>query len=800
MLSNYLKIAWRNLWRSKVFSGINIVGLSAGLASCLLLFIYITHELSYDNFQQKADRLVRVTMEYSVDGRAAKIPFTGTKAAPEFARQFTEVEAGVRMLNREGIVAKGTQTYDEKRIVFADSSFFTLFSFPMQVGSPTTALAGPNQVVLSATKAATYFGTENPIGKSLRINTGGSFRDYLVTGVVADCPSNSQIKYDLLLSFSTLPAAKQEEWYSANYATYLLLRSPDAIHSLQATIPGFMKAQFPPEETTPGNYLTYNLEPLRWVHLHSDVVGYFEPNGNLTYVYIFGAIACLILLIACVNYVNLATARAVERAQEVGVRKVMGAGGNQLFRQFMGESALVTAIALLGALLLAVLVLPLFNALTNQQFSPTVWLKPISLLLLLSIGLTVSLIAGSYPALVLARFQPIRVLKGQLKTNGTGRLRQSLIVFQFAITIFLLISTLLIRNQLRFIQQKNVGYAKEQVLLLPVDGQVNDNIRVIKSEFRQNAAVERVSLASDSPVFVEGGYSMRHPAMQTGQQKMVAGLTVDEDYVSTLGLRLIAGSDLNAADMDRISRSDNDSLTRSRFILNESAARELGWTPHQAIGKRLDVNGRLGLIKGVVSDFHFASMKQKIGPLVMFPQNGGEVLLVRLSGTQLPNTLAFLESKWKTLVPGRPFSYQFMDEEFNKLYSAETRTGEIFSVFASLSIFLAFLGLFGLSAYTTAQRTKEIGVRKVLGASVASIVTLLSKDFLKLVLVAILIASPIAWYAMNRWLQDFAYKTTIEWWVFAFAGIVAISVALLTVSFQSIRAALINPVNSLRSE
>ncbi len=293
---------------------------------------------------------------------------------------------------------------------------------------------------------------------------------------------------------------------------------------------------------------------------------------------------------------------------------------------------------------------------------------------------------------------------------------------------------------------------------------------------------------------------MRHPAMQAGQQKMVTGLTIDEDYISTLGLRLVAGSDLDATDMDRVSRSDNDSLTRSRFILNESAAHELGWTPQQAIGQRLDVNGRLGLIKGVVSDFHFASMKQKIGPLVMFPQNGGEVLLVRLSGTELPNTLTALESKWKTLVPGRPFSYQFMDKEFSKLYSAETRTGDIFSVFASLSIFLAFLGLFGLSAYTTAQRTKEIGVRKVLGANVVSIVALLSKDFLKLVLVALLIASPIAWYAMTQWLQDFAYKITIEWWVFALAGLLALGVALLTVSFQSIKAALTNPVKSLRSE
>lgn len=800
MLKNYLKIAWRNLWRNKVFSGINVVGLSVGLASCLLLFVYITHELSYDDFQKKADRIVRVTMEYSMEGRVAKIPVTGTKVAPEFGRQFPEIESGVRMINRDGVVRKGDQQFSEKRIVFADSAFFTLFSFPLRKGNPQTALVGPNVVVLSESRAQRYFGSENPVGKMLSINTGGSFRDFLVTGVIADCPSNSQIKYDLLTSFATLPAAKSEEWYSSNYATYLLLRKPSDISPLQAKIPGFMKTQFGKEEMSPGSYLTYNLEPLRWVHLHSDVDGSFEPNGDLTYIYIFGSIALLILLIACVNYVNLATSRAVERAQEVGVRKVMGAMQGQLFGQFIGESIIVTLIALALALVLATLTLPLFNTLSDRQFSAAVWLQPTNLGLLFGVGLLVSLVAGSYPALVLARFQPVRVLKGHLKTTGAGQFRQVLIVFQFAITAFLIISTLLVRNQLAFIQQKKLGYSKEHVLMLPVDRQVNAKIAAIKSEFRQNADVQHVSLASDSPVFVEGGYGMRHPNMPAGQRKMVTGLTVDEDYVPTMSLHLIAGSNINAVDMDRISRTDNDSLTRSRFILNESAVKELGWTPQQAIGQRLDVSGRLGEVKGVVADFHFASMKQKIEPLVLFPQNGGEILLVKLSGSRLPNTLQFLENKWRTLIPERPFSYEFMDDEFNKLYAAETRTGRIFSVFAFLSIFLACLGLFGLSAYATAQRTKEIGVRKVLGASVFSIVGLLSKDFLKLVAIAILVASPIGWYVMNRWLRDFAYRIDIDWWVFAVAGLLAVGIALLTVSFQSIKAALMNPVKSLKTE
>lgn len=802
MLRNYLKIALRNLWRSKVFSSINVIGLSVGLASCLLLFMYITHELSYDDFQQKADRIVRVTMEYSMEGRAAKIPQTGTKVAPEFGRQFPEIESGVRLINRDGVVINGDQQFSEKRIMFADSAFFSLFSFPLLKGNPQTALAGPNLVVLSESTAKKYFGTENPIGKGLRINTGGSFRDYSVTGVVEDCPANSQIKYDLLTSFLTLPAANRpEEWYSANYATYLLLRNPEAITSLQAKIPGFMKTQFSKEEMSGSNYLTYNLEPIRRVHLHSEVEGSFEPNGDLTYIYIFGSIALLILLIACVNYVNLATSRAVERAQEVGVRKVMGAQQGQLFGQFMGESVIVTSISLVLALLLAALTLPLFNTLSDRQFSIETWLKPSSLLLLLGIGVVVSLIAGSYPALVLARFQPIRVLKGQLKTAGAGQFRKTLIVFQFAITAFLIISTLLVRNQLSFIQHKKLGYSKDHVLLLPVDKEVLDKIHTLKSEFRQNADVQQVSLASESPVFINGGYSMRRTNMPDGKYKMVAGLQIDEDFIKTMNLHLVAGRDLTRTDVEQAMHPDGDSLNYYHFIPNESAVKELGWTPEQAIGQKIDMgSGRKGEIKGVVADFHFASMKQKIGPLILFPEMQGEILLVKLAGNQLPNTLQFLESKWRTLIPNRPFSYEFMDEEFNKLYSAETRTGKIFSVFAFLSIFLACLGLFGLSAYTTAQRTKEIGVRKVLGASVFSIVGLLSKDFLKLVLVAILIASPLAWYGMNQWLQDFAYKIDIEWWVFALAGLLAVGIALLTVSFQSIKAALMNPVKSLKSE
>ncbi|GAA4447039.1 ABC transporter permease [Nibrella saemangeumensis] len=802
MLKNYLKIAWRNLWRNKGFSLINIFGLAVGLASCLLLFMYLSHELSYDDFHENGDRIVRVTMEFGLEGKVSKAPVTGTRVGPEFGRQFPEVESAVRLLNGQAVVRYGDQQFSEKRFVYADSSLFNIFSFRLLKGNPQQVLAGPNLVVLSASTAQKYFGKEEPIGKVLRINTGRSDKDFTVTGVVQDCPANSQIKYDLLASFTTLAAAREpEQWYSANYATYLLLRRPESIAPLQVKIPAFMKTQFGELSLTGKDYLTYNLEPLRRVHLYSDVEGNFEPNGDLIYIYIFGSIALLILIIACVNYVNLASSRAVERAQEVGVRKVMGALQAQLFGQFIGESVLVTLSALLLGVLLAYLALPLFNELSARAFTFDMWVQPKYLLLLLGVALLVSLIAGTYPALILARFRPVKVLKGNLKTVGAGQFRRALIVFQFAITAFLITSTLIVQNQLSFIQNKKLGYNKDHVLVLPADKQVVEKIKSLKNVFKQNANVRDITLAYESPVYINGGYGMHRQDMPDDQYKMANGLPVDEDFIRTMGLRIIAGRDLTQKDVEMASRPDGDTLNYYYFVLNESAVKELGWTPQQAIGQKMDMGGnRKGEVKAVIEDFHFASMKQQVGPLVIFPEGGGNVMLVKLSGNQLESTLQYLEAKWRALVPDRPFEYEFMDEEFSKLYAGEVRTGRIFSVFAFLSIFLACLGLFGLSAYTTAQRTKEIGIRKVLGASVMSIVTLLSKDFLKLVVVALVIASPLAWYAMNQWLKDFVYRIDIPWWVFVIAGILAIAIAFLTVSLQSIRAAFQDPVKSLKTE
>jgi putative ABC transport system permease protein len=657
-------------------------------------------------------------------------------------------------------------------------------------------LDAPDQVVLTEATARRYFGDADPVGKTLRINDR---KDVTVTGVVANPPAYSQMKFDAVASFSTLEGNHRTiQWWSANYITYLLLRNSGAIQTLQAKIPGYMKRLAGETGMTGSNYVTFNLEPLTDVHLRSELPG-FEPNADITYVYIFSVIALLILVIACVNYMNLATARATQRAREVGVRKVMGALRSQLFGQFIGESVILTGMAVLLSLVLVPLLLPAFNRLADRQlvFNPIE--SPGTLLALLGLGVLVSLAAGSYPAAILSRYQPVRVLKGNFITSGSGvAVRKALIVLQFVISTFLIVATLAVQNQLNFIQTKKLGYDKEHVLVMPADGKMAAVFSTFKNELKSNPNVRHVTLAYDNPTAIGGTYGLRTPQMPVGQSKLVTAVPVEQEFLQTFGMQLVAGTNFTEADVQESLKPEKEAYFA--YILNEAAVKELGWTPQEAIGRKVHLNVD-GVVRGVVRDFHFASMRKEIGPLVIFMEKlyGGD-LMVKLSGNDVPGTLDFIESKWKALAPHRPFTYQFLDDAFNSLYGAEQRVGKVFGVFAFLAIFLACLGLFGLAAFTTAQRTREIGIRKVLGASVGSIVTLLSKDFLKLVGVAFLLAAPLAWYAMHKWLEGFVYRVDLAWWLFAGAGALAGGIALLTVSFQSIKAALTDPVKSLRSE
>lgn len=797
MLKNYLKIAFRNLVNNPAASFINSFGLTIGLCSCLLIGIYIRHELNYDSFEQHSDRIVRVIMGYRFQGggEEKKGNFTSIRVAPVFKQTFPEISAAVRMTQYKQVVKYQDKQINEKRFMYADPAFFDIFSFKLLTGDIKTALKSPNEVILTESAAKRYFADAEPIGKTIRVGTNNQL--YQVTGLMADCPSNSQIKFDFLASWSSLDlAGKEKTYWDANYTTYFLLKDKDAIPSLQAKIGPFMKK----EMAGGGATVNFYLEPFESIHLHSEYDG-FEPSNNIKYIYILEAMALLILLIACFTYINLNTSKSLERAKEVGVRKVIGAEKMQLFWQFIGESALLCLVALVISFIAAALLLPAFNRLTEKDLPLAALFSLPVIAVAVGVALLVSLFAGCYPALILANFQPIRVLKGSFKNTGSGQwLRKSLIVFQFGISVLLIVTTFVIQRQLHYIQDKNLGYNREHVLILPMDEKMSANIGVIKQEFKADPNVVSISGCRSTPVSIGGGYNMRSASMPENEQIAVTADPVDEDFVKTTGLQVVAGADLDQQDMAAVLNTDRQK-NEFHFILNESAAKELGWTPRQAVGKKMFLDAsRPGYVKAVVKDFNFESLHHTIKPLVLFPDPGGRYLLMKLRGNQVRETLTLLQAKWKTLVPYKPFEYRFMDEDFNQLYNSELRLGSVLNIFSAIAIALACLGLFGLSAYAARQRVKEIGIRKVLGARVSQVAALLTVDFIKLVLLSILVAAPLAWLAMDKWLSDFAYRIELSWWMIALAGSIVVVIAVITVSFQAIKAALLNPVKSLRSE
>jgi len=798
MFKNYFKTAWRNLVKNKISSSINIAGLTIGLTCCLLIALYIQHELSFDKFQANGDRIARVVMQYSFDGSSESNEgnFTSVRVAAIFPKTFPEVESAIKMTNYSRVVRYGEKMFDEKNFMYADANFFDIFSFKLLTGSGRDALSTPFDVVVTESTARKYFGNSDPVNRMLRVGNDSNL--YRVTGVMQDCPRNSQIQCDFVASFASLGITKDAEdtYWDANYTTYLLLENKDNIASLETKFPAFMKKEMAGQGAT----VNFHLERFNKIHLYSPYDS-FVPNNSITYIYILAAVALLILIIACFTYVNLSTARSLERAREVGVRKVIGALKNQLFWQFINESFLISLIAVLLSLLLSALLLPFFNSLSNEQLEARSLFSLPFILFSISVAVIISLLAGIYPALILTKFQPVRVLKGAFKNTASGQaLRKSLIVFQFAISVFLIVSTFIVQQQLYFIQHIKLGYDRDHVVVLPLDEQMISNLAVIKQQFRQNPGVLSVSSCSTTPVQGGGGFNMRSDIMPADKQMAVTADRVDEDFVNTLGLQIIAGRNLTAQDMKDVS---NDDYQKNifHFILNESAAKQLGWTAQEAIGKKMFLGDqRPGIVAGVVKDFHFESLHAPIKPFILFPESWRRQLLVKVSGAHLQQTISYLESSWKALVPHRPFEFHFLDDDYNKLYRSEMTLGTIMDLFAGIAIVLACLGLFGLSAYTVQQRFKEIGIRKVLGASVSNIAVTLSRDFILLTGIAIVIAIPAAWWASAKWLQGFSYRTTVSWNVFALAAFATILLAVITVSVQAIKAAVANPVKSLRTE
>jgi putative ABC transport system permease protein len=794
MLRNYFKIALRHLQKNKLYAFANIVGLSIGIASCLLIGIYIWHELSFDRFHKNADRIARVTWQYNFGDVENKIASTGTKVGPEFQRRFPEVQAYARLLKYPRVISYNNQMFDEKKFLYADSAFFSMFSFPLLKGDEKTVLAGPDKIVITRTAAKKYFGNEDPVGKTVKV---GGTKDFLVTGIAEDAPEASQIQFDFVGTFSSLSASKEEKWNEANYITYLLLQNERSFPMVQKKINDYMRKIGKDEMHLEGNqYMAYHLEPLTRVHLHSDLDG-FEPNNNILYIYIMAVMAALILLIACVNYTNLSTAQSARRSAEISMRKVMGAGKMQVFNQFITETFLLTLLGVGLALVLSALLMPAFNQLAGKDFHTGILFQPALLLVLLMAALLIAFAAGAYPALILSGAKLINLLKSGFTFTGSATFRKSLIVFQFVISIFLIIATIVILQQLSFIRNKDLGYNKEQVVVLPVDRKTAEHYDDIKQALAANPGVLSVAGAYEDPTHIDWGDGIH---TKDGKEVTVNALPVDEDFVKTMNLKIIAGSDYNQTDVLQFDTSNDGQNLRYTFMVNESALKALGWKPEEAIGKTI-TKGRDGVIKAVVKDFHFRSLHEAINPLVIFldkRQMGS--LFVKLSGSHVSTTLQNLEKTWKERVPHRPFEYHFLDEDYAQLYKAEQRTANVFTTFSTLAILLACLGLFALTAYTMVQRTKEIGIRKVLGASLMNILTLVSKDFLLLILLALLIATPVAFLAASKWLDSFSYKINLQWWVFAAAGLATLLIAFVTICLQAIKTALANPVKSLRTE
>jgi putative ABC transport system permease protein len=801
MLKNYFTVAWRNLLRHKGYTFINVAGLAVGMACCLLITLYVRHELSYDRYHAQADQIYRVLQAFRTGTPAAgQLPapeeyqvWGNAPVGPALAAEFPEVRKMVRFTSHQSLLLQhGDRRFQEADLLFIDSTAFEVFSWKMLAGNPRQALVAPNSIVLTQSTARKYFGDRNPVGLTLRVENQETFT---VTGLMEDVPSNSHFTFNGLMSMSTFRKWRSEIfgwWGYVDFYTYLVVPPGTNIRSLEAKVPAFLGRHNPNNK---GYALAF--EPMTEAYLYSRAGRQPGATGSLANVYIFSSIAVFILLIACINFMNLSTARSVERAREVGVRKAIGARQAGLMGQFLTESVSLSLVAGVLAIGLAYFVLPGLGALSGKKLSAGS-LFSWTLVPWLAVAVVgVGLLAGSYPAWVLARFQPVQVLKGTFRSSTRGvALRKGLVVFQFSLTMALIAGTAVVFSQLDHLRTRDLGFRQDQMLVIDFGGdpQVLQKLETIKAVFEEHPAVVSASASRSVPGdFIPNAYTEVQAAGGEMLAKSPLLYEVDVDFIPHLGVQMVAG---------RAFSRQFPADTAKSLLLNEAAVKEFGYAnPADVIGKRFSQWGREGTVIGVVKNFNFRSLHTQVEPLSLrLEPRSSSRLSLRIKPGNVQSTLADVEKLWGQLAPQRPFVHTFLDESFNRQYQAELRFGQVFSVFAGLAIFIACLGLFGLATFTAGQRTKEISIRKVLGASVGSIAGLLSKDFIRLVLLAIVIATPVSWYAMYRWLDHFPYRVTIGPGIFVMAGAVAVLVALAPIGWQSVKAALANPVKSLRND
>ena len=804
MLKNYLTIAMRNLLRHKGYSTINILGLAIGMACCVIIILYIQDELSYDRYHTKKDRIYRLAESMEAPGRLLEAAVTPAPWAPALVRDYPEIEHAVRLKppGSRWLIRYEDKRFYEKGFFFADSTVFDVFTLPLVKGNPATALTVPNTLVFSESMVKKYFGDEDPIGKMI---TGDSVYKFTITGIMQDLPKNSHFHFDFLASYATLaadslygePSTFQNGGFNHGFYTYLQLKEGYPPGELEKKFPDFLEKYLGEQLKSYGVKARPYLQPVTDIHLHSNLEAELEANSDIRYVYIFSLLASFILLIACINFMNLATARSAHRAQEVGMRKVLGAYRTQLMGQFVGESLLLALIALAVAIGLVHLLLPQFNDLAGKQLEMNYlssWLAPA----LLGIALLVGILAGGYPAFFLSSFRPVAVLHGALKADATrATMRKILVVFQFTISIIMIIGTGVVFTQLNYMQNSKLGFDKEHVIVsrLP-DQEAIQGFESYKESVLQYPEITGVSNSTSVPGEI-ASISLITPEGVPGDQSptyvMVSG---DYEFLDVMGIEVAQGRNF----------SREFATDSTACLINEAAVRSLGWD--DPVGKQFTFPGAppdfppLRVI-GVMKDFHMRSLHQKIEPMMLTFNRfgGGPFMEIKIQGKNISRALEILQEQWHKVYPAHPtMEYSFLDDDFAKKYAAEQRLGVVFVAVSTLSIFIACLGLFGLASFMAEQRTKEIGVRKVLGASVSHIVVLLSKDFTRLVVIAFVIGAPVVYYFMNLWLQEFPYRVEMNPWTFVFAGIAALVIAWLTVGYQALKAAMTNPADALQYE
>lgn len=804
MIRNYFKVALRNIFREKAYAFINIFGLAIGICCCLLIVSFVSDELSYDSFHPNGDNTYRIALDRKFPDNGFKYARSPMPMGMVLFNELPEVTAATRLYNSFGSVTiqKDNQYFDERNVIAADSNFFDFFGARLILGDAKTVLNEPNSLVLTTDMANKYFGSTDVIGRQLEIQNIGQM---LVKGVVEPMPSNSHFHFDFLFSLKTISNLYNNQFWGSYVAYNYVKMDPSSMpiveQKLQEVLQRFMEPQIQSilgiswqQYEEAGNAHHYFFQPIKSIHLGSNLQWELEPNGSASTVYLFAGISVFILLIACINFINLATARSANRAKEVGMRKVLGALKGQLIFQFLTESVIMCLLALVLAVGMTAMVLPFFNELAGKSMGIDTFLSPIVILIMLTFSLLLGVVAGLYPAFYLSAFKPVTVLKGKL-TNGakSSWLRNGLVVFQFAVSIILVVGTIVIYQQLQYLNNKQLGFDKDQLVVIEQANLLRGQSSTFKNTLLNNPAILDVSGVNTIPGRQIVGGTFTDVTGDPSDRFLLPNLRGDYDLISTMGLEVVEGRAFNPEIV-----SDS-----SAVIINEAAARVFKW--ESPIGKQLQpINGPIYNVIGVVKDFHFESLHQEIGPLAVFASSlnarASNLMVVKTNSENIKSTLDFINEQWKEFISDRPLAYRFVNEEFGALYQAEQRSGKVFTSFSVLAIIIACLGAFGLAAFLATQRTKEIGVRKVLGASTLGIVQLLSKDFVKLILMANLIAVPIAYFAMNKWLHNFAYAIGVNWLTFMYVGVGSVAIALITVSYHSVRAALNNPADTLHSE